>query len=94
MEQQMNAMKQMVEMQKLVFSSMMNSTNMVLDQADSALNSVLGLAAWMPEEMKNAFSRQTENQRQALGYFKESVENGFDNLTKLLNEGKFPKFGL
>ncbi len=87
-------MKQMIEMQKMAFGSMMNTTNMILDQSDLMLNSALGLATWMPEEMKSAFSQQRENQRKALGYFKKSVEDGFDNLMKFLDDGKFPKFGL
>jgi hypothetical protein len=82
MKQQMNAMKQMVEMQKVAFGSMMNAGNMIMDQSDAMLNSALGLANWMPKEIRNAITQQAENQRQAIGCFKQTVEAGFDNLNK------------
>ncbi len=93
MEQQMNVAKQMIEMQKAGFNGIMNSTLMLLNQSDVMLNSVLGLATWMPEEMKNAFKQQTETKKQAFEFFKKSIDDGYDNLIKLLEEGKFPKFG-
>lgn len=93
MEQQMKAAKQMIEMQKAGFDGVMNSTLMFLNQSDVMLNSVLGLATWMPEEMKNAFIQQTETKKQGFEFFKKSIDDGYDNLMKLLEEGKFPKFG-
>ncbi len=93
MEQQMNAVKQMIEMQKAGFDNIMNSTLMFLNQSDVMLNSFLGFATWMPEEMKNAFKQQTDTKKQAFEFFKKSIDDGYDNLMKLLVEGKFPKFG-
>ena len=93
MEQQKNAVKQMIEMQKVGFDNMMNSTLMCLNQSEPMLNSFLGLATWMPQEMKNAFLQRTEVNKQAVEFFKTSVDHGFDNLKELLEEGKFPKFG-
>jgi hypothetical protein len=93
MEQHMNAVKQAIEMQKAGFDNMLNSTLMFLNQSDLMLNSFLGFATWMPEEMKNAFRQQWEANKQAFAFFKKSVDDGFDNLKKLLEEGKLPKFG-
>ena len=92
MEQQMNAAKQVIEMQQTGFNSMMNSTIMFLNQSDSMLNSFLGLAPGMPEEMKNALRQQTETKKQAVEFFQKTIDGGFDNLKKLL-DGTFPKFG-
>ncbi len=86
-------MKQMIEMQKAAFGTMMNNTSTILDQSDLMLNSALSLATWMPEEMKSVFRQQRENQRKAVEYFKKSAEDGFENLMKFVDDCKFPKCG-
>ncbi len=93
MEQQMNAAKHIIEMQKAGFDGIMNSTLMFMNQSDVMLNSILSLATWMPEEMKNALRQQTETKKQAFEFFKKSIDDGYDNLMKLLEEGKFLNFG-
>ena len=47
----------------------------------------------MPEELRSAFKQQADTKKQGLEFFKKSVDDGFDNLKKLLEEGPLPKFG-
>lgn len=93
MENPMNAVKQMIDMQKAGFDNIMNSTFMSLNQSDLILNSFLGLASWMPEEMRSAFKQQANTKKEGLEFLKKSVDDGFNNLKKLLEESPLPKFG-
>lgn len=93
MEQQMEAAKQLIDMQRATFNMMMNNTNMFWNQTEQMLSSFLGMANWMPEEMKGAFKQWLEGNKQALELFRNTVEEGFNNLEKYIAEGKPFQFG-
>ncbi len=82
MEQQMKLVKQMVEMQKLTFESMMSGMFMFWKQTEQTLDSFLNQAVWMPEQGKSALRQWIEGNKKACEYFKNAVEEGYGNLEK------------
>ncbi|MFZ0930103.1 MAG: hypothetical protein WAN11_15970 [Syntrophobacteraceae bacterium] len=84
MDQQSMA-KQMIDLQRTAFDNMMGNTIMFWNQAGTMMNAFLDLAAWLPEDRKKALREWGEMGKTGLENFKNVVDDGYSNLTKVFH---------
>lgn len=72
--------KQMFDLQKATFDSMLGGMLMFWDQTERVLNSFMEQAGWVPEEGRRAFSEWVRTNRKGCEDFKAAVADGFKRM--------------
>jgi hypothetical protein len=80
------AAKQVIGLQKGVFTSWYDSVANVQDQAVSAMDLMLDQAGLAPEEGRKALSSWVNACQQERGRLKSYMETGFSNLEKFISK--------
>ncbi len=74
--------KQMLDLQKSAFDNLMSSTIMLWNQTGSAMNTLLNLSPWVPEDGKKALLGFVEGGITGLENFKSVIDESYSNLTR------------
>lgn len=82
MDKGMTMAKQMLDLQRVTFDSMINGMLMFWDQTERMVGPFLEQAAWMPEEGKKAVRDWLDTNRRGCESFKNAVDTGYSNLEK------------
>ena len=77
---QMRMTKQVFDLQKATFDSMLGSMLMFWDQTEKVLNNFMDQAVWVPEEGKKAFSEWVRTNKKGCEDFKTAVSDGFEKM--------------
>ncbi len=72
--------KQMLDLQRSAFDNMINSTIMVWNQTESAMNTLLNLSPWLPQDGKKALLGWIEGGITGLENLKNVVDESYSNL--------------
>ena len=80
--------KQVLDFQKMSFSSWYNAVSLLQDQATSAMDMVLDQNTWMPEEGRKAIQSWVSACQTERGRFKSYIDEGFAGLEKIMDEDK------
>ncbi len=76
--------KQMLDLQKSAFDNLMSSTIMLWNQTGSAMNTLLNLSPWVPEDGKKALLGLVEGGITGLENFKNVVDESYSNMTRTI----------
>lgn len=89
MEHQMRMAKQVLDMQKVAFTGMINNMILFWDQTEKMLGSFMDKAVWMPDEGRKAFKEWVDGNKKGCETYKSAVDDGFNRLASCFN-GKSP----
>jgi hypothetical protein len=79
---------QMVRFQKTLFENSFDTVCAIQDQTEEMTNNVLDQMAWIPEEGVKAFQDSVDIYKKARDSYKKAVEEGFDKLEEIVQNGK------
>ncbi len=85
MEQERAMAKQMVDLQRSAFDSVMNSTIILWNQTESAMNTILNLSPWVPENGRKALLGWVEGGITGLQNFKNVVDESYSNISNSIH---------
>ncbi len=72
--------KQLVDFQKMSFANWYNAFDLVQDQAESAMKTVLGQNAYVPAQLRDTMNEWFAACRQEQVRFRDFVDQGFSNM--------------
>ncbi|MGD8834473.1 MAG: hypothetical protein PVJ84_07440 [Desulfobacteraceae bacterium] len=80
--------KQVIDFQKMSFSSWYNAVAMVQDQTTTAMDMVLDQSTWVPEDGRKVVQSWLNACQNERDRFKSYVDEGFSSVEKLIAKGK------
>jgi len=80
MEQHTRIAKQMMDVQRATFGSVINNMIMFWDQTGKMFGTFLDQAVWVPEEGKKTFREWIDVNKKGCETFKNAVDEGFNKL--------------
>jgi hypothetical protein len=78
--------KQMVDFQKATFDNAFDAVVMLQDQTEKMAETLMGQAAWIPDENKKVIDDWVKAYKKGREDFKKAVDDSYDNLTKMFVE--------
>ncbi len=85
MEPQMRMARQVMDMQRVAFTGMINNMILFWDQTEKMLGAFMDRAGWVPEEGKKAFREWVDGNKKGCETYKNAVDDGFNRLGSCFN---------
>lgn len=82
--------KNIFEFNKNTFDNGFKAFEMMQDQAEKTLNTMIEQVTWMPEESRKMINDWVGNCKKGRNEFKKMVDDGFDKAEELMNSGVVP----
>jgi len=84
--EQMKMAKQMVEMNKAALSNGFNAMELMQEQTEKMINSLLSQATWIPEEGRKAVSNWCDVCKKGREELKKSVDENFEKVESYFSQ--------
>ena len=82
---QYHMLKEMVQFNKSIFNNSYNVMEMLRDQNEKTVNSLLDQATWVPEGGKETFNNWMQLYKKGCNDFKKAVDKNYKNVENLFS---------